>query len=175
MADLAELKLLAAIPEWEVPLKGGARSSFTDVLAIASNSRGLCTIAVEAKAGEDFGPTLASRLAEASEGQTTRIQYLQDILGTRFDGTIRYQLLHRTASALLVARDFHATTTVMLVHAWKSTAKQKADFVAFTSAMGAEACSADVSVVARFGAPRLYLAWCEGDPRFLEAILSPGI
>ena len=55
--QLHDLRRLAAIPEWEVPLPGGSRSSFTDILAVTTNPHGLCTIAVEAKAGEDFGPT----------------------------------------------------------------------------------------------------------------------
>src|SRR4026209_2368730 len=54
--DLVDLRLLAAIPEWEVPLEGGETASHTDVLALARNARGLCVIAVEAKVDEDFGP-----------------------------------------------------------------------------------------------------------------------
>src|SRR5271155_4811485 len=42
---LANLKLLAAIPEWEVSLKGGDTASHTDVMALASNDKGLCVIA----------------------------------------------------------------------------------------------------------------------------------
>src|SRR5687768_9685537 len=51
---LQGLKLLAAIPEWETPLPGGQRSSFTDILAVTRNELGLCVIAVEAKVNEDF-------------------------------------------------------------------------------------------------------------------------
>ena len=35
--DLIGLKLLAAIPEWEVELPGGNRPSHTDVLALSRN------------------------------------------------------------------------------------------------------------------------------------------
>jgi hypothetical protein len=173
-ADLKGLRLLAALPEWEVALPGGSRSSFTDVLALATNEVGLCTIAVEAKAGEDFGPTLSTRSLEASPGQQDRIAFLQELLGTRFEGDIRYQMLHRTASAILTARDFHATSTVMLVHAWKSTSEQRADYEAFAKALNAEPCGPDVRVIARQSAPRLYLAWCDGDAKFLQASLPPG-
>jgi hypothetical protein len=37
--SVKNLQLLAAIPEWEVPLPGGTRSPFTDVLALARNSQ----------------------------------------------------------------------------------------------------------------------------------------
>ena len=39
--ELMNLRLLLAIPEWEIPLPGGSRPSFTDVLAIATNPRWL--------------------------------------------------------------------------------------------------------------------------------------
>lgn len=173
--ELKDLRLLAAIPEWEVPLPGGSRSSFTDILAVTSNAYGLCTIAVEAKAGEDFGPTLAARGVDASEGQRTRIAYLQDLLGTSFDGAIRYQLLHRTASAILTARDFHAATAVMLVQAWKSSPEQRRDFEVLVQALGAAPCCAGVWAVGRVAQPTLFLAWCDGEPQFLDATLAAGI
>ncbi|MFH1125222.1 MAG: hypothetical protein V1758_16320, partial [Pseudomonadota bacterium] len=50
--DLAGLKLLAAIPEWEVELLGGTRPSCTDVLALARNDEGLVVLGVEAKVDE---------------------------------------------------------------------------------------------------------------------------
>ena len=53
-ADLMDLKLLVAIPEWTVALAGGDTASQADVLALASNDRGLCIVAVEAKVDEDF-------------------------------------------------------------------------------------------------------------------------
>lgn len=49
---LADLELLAAMPEWEVALPGGDTSSQTDVLAVARNRRGLVVLAVEAKVDE---------------------------------------------------------------------------------------------------------------------------
>jgi hypothetical protein len=175
LPQLQGLKLLAAIPEWEVALPGGSRSSFTDVLALASNERGLCAIAVEAKAGEDFGPTLAAKMTEPSAGQDSRLTYLQKLLGRNFDPAIRYQLLHRTASALLIARDFHASTAVMLVHSWNSSREQHGDFAAFAKAMDARPVTREVCVVERFESPALALSWCDGDPSHLERLLPTGI
>src|SRR5688572_18791871 len=40
-ASLSNLRLLAAIPEWEVPLEGGVTVSHADVLALCSNEVGL--------------------------------------------------------------------------------------------------------------------------------------
>jgi hypothetical protein len=44
--DIVGLKLLEAIPEWQVALEGGETASHTDVLALTRNDRGLCVIAV---------------------------------------------------------------------------------------------------------------------------------
>ena len=96
------LKLLAAIPEWTVPLTGGETASQTDVLALARNDRGLCIVAVEAKVDENFGPTLQQKRDEASPGQTDRLKQLHDLLGVAsLPDSVRYQLVHRTASAIL--------------------------------------------------------------------------
>ena len=106
---LTNLELLAAIPEWEVELPGGTTTSHTDVLAICRNATGLCVIGVEAKVLEDFGPLVGEKRKGASAGQLERLDYLHAQLGVeRFDDAIRYQLLHRTVSALLTAEKFHA-------------------------------------------------------------------
>jgi len=172
-APLLNLRLIAAIPEWEVPLPGGSRSSFSDVLALARNDSGLCAIAVEAKAGEDFGPTVQEKRSDASAGQLARLEYLQSLLGAKFDASVRYQLLHRTASAILAAQEFHAGTAIMLVHAWKATDEQRHDFRVFSQALCARLVAPGVACVDRFAGPSVYLAWCDGDPQFaLEELPS---
>jgi len=168
--DLADLKLLAAIPEWEVELPGGERPSHTDVLALARNANGLVVLAVETKVDEPFGPTLGEKRAEQSSGQAERIDYLHTAL--RLEKTlkdeIRYQLLHRTVSALRTAQDFHAHSAVMLVHSFSPTQHWREDFLSFCEAMTATALSPDIYAVPRFEFPRLYLAWCKGDKKFLD-------
>ena len=164
---LMDQRLLAAIPEWQVPLPGGITKSSTDVLAICRNEIGLCVLGVEAKVLEDFGPTLAEKRSAASAGQSERMDYLHLLLGvTRFEDVIRYQLLHRTASALLTARDFHAVAAVMLVHAFETPESQRGDFEAFRVAMGGTVVAPMVYKVPSFEGPALYLAWCDGDPKF---------
>jgi len=172
-SDLLDLKLLAAIPECEVDLPGGTRPSHTDVLALARNDKGLVVIAVEAKVDEPFGPTLGEKRSEASNGQSERISYLHAALGldTPLNDNIRYQLLHRTVSALRTAQDFHATSAVMLVHSFSLTRRWSEDFSAFCQDMSAKPLSPDLYGVPRFKSPRLYLAWCAGDERFLNVEL----
>lgn len=169
---LQDLRLLAAIPEWEVSLEGGETASHTDVLALARNDKGLCVIAVEAKVNEDFGPLLKDKRAEASAGQSKRLDYLHSLLGVpHFDDLIRYQLLHRTASALLTAREFHAQAAVMLVHSFGHQPNLRADFDAFCNALGTKELSLGVHVAPTFSSPRLYMAWCSGNRKYLDVEL----
>jgi hypothetical protein len=169
---LQGLKLLAAIPEWEVNLEGGETASHTDVLALASNDHGLCVIAVEAKVNEGFGPLLKDKRAEPSAGQSRRLDCLHSLLGVgHLDDLIRYQLLHRAASALLTAQKFHAHAAVMLVHSFGDKPSLRADFDAFCSALGTKQLSSEVYVAPKFSAPRLYVAWCSGDHKYLEVEL----
>ena len=172
-SDLTGLKLLAAIPEYEVDLPGGNRPSHTDVLALVRNEEGLVVIAVEAKVDETFGPTLGEKRVDESAGQGERITYLHTIL--RLDAPlqdeIRYQLLHRTVSALQTAIDFHAAAAVMLVQSFSPTQRWQNDFFSFCQAMTATPLSKNLYVVSRFASPRLYLGWCKGDETFLNVEL----
>jgi hypothetical protein len=173
--DLIGLELLAAIPEWEVPLPGGETASHTDVLALASNKRGLCVMAVEAKVDEDFGPLLKDKRVQASAGQLQRLDYLHSVLGVaEFDDSIHYQLLHRTASAIITARDFHAHVAVMVVQSFGTRPSLRADFDAFCRSLGTEDLPGGMRVVPSERTPRLFLGWCTGDHQFLQAIL-PGM
>ena len=174
--DLDGLKLLAAIPEWEVPLEGGETSSHTDVLALARNDRGLCVIAVEAKVDEDFGPLLKDKRAEDSSGQHDRLTYLHSVLGvSSLDDNIRYQLLHRTASAILTAREFHAHVAVMLVQSFGRRASLREDFDSFCRSLGAQDLPGGMKVVRSFSQPSLFLGWCNGDHKFLNVELPSAV
>lgn len=164
---LAELELLAAMPEWEVALPGGENASQTDVLALTRNKHGLVVIGVEAKVDEPFGPTLKEKKAGATEAQLLRIAYLEKELGrtAEFDDHIRYQLLHRSVSALQTARAFHAAVAVMLVQSFSPTSKWREDFEKFCQALDCRDLSANLREVPGVG-PRLLLGWCVGNDRF---------
>jgi len=170
--DLVGLKLLAAIPEWEVSLPGGETNSHTDILALARNDRGLCVLAVEAKVDEDFGPTVTDKRAKPSAGQSARLQFLQSLLGlSTLDGAIRYQLLHRTASAILTAREFHAHAALMIVQSFGQRRSLREDFDNFCHALNCKLLPGGLAVAQSQSMPRLFLGWCNGDPRLLKLAL----
>ncbi len=176
-AQLRGLDLVIAVPEWEVPLPGGSTASHTDVLAVATNAHGLVVLAVEAKVDEPFGPTIAEKRAEASGGQHERLRYLYETLGLTqpLPDTIRYQLLHRSASAILTAKRFHAHAAVMLVQSFSPESRWFNDFQAFAAALGASVAVGAVAPVPSAQAPALYLGWCAGDQRHRSPIVQDAV
>ena len=166
---LTGLALLVAIPEWEVDLPGGTRSSQTDILALASNTVNLVVIGVEAKVDETFGPTIGEKRVESSTGQSERLTYLEKQLGLAkpLPDSIRYQLLHRSVSALLTAQAFHAPVAAMLVQSFCPNSTWRADFSAFCSELSCKQITDDLFEVPTQIGPRLLLGWCGGDARYL--------
>lgn len=175
--DLADLELLAAIPEWEVDLPGGKRPSQTDVLAVARNARNLIILGVEAKVDETFGPTIGEKMVESSAGQIERLAYLEKALGLAkpLPSTVRYQLLHRSVSALLTARAFHAPIAVMLVQSFSPSSTWRNDFAEFCAQLSCHQITEDLCEVPGITGQRLLLGWCKGDPRFLGVELQNGL
>ncbi len=168
------LRLLLAIPEYQVPLPGGQRPSQTDLMALARSADGLVAIAVEGKVDESLGPTVGEKRAERSAGVDERLRYLLDTLELPdCPDETRYQLLHRTASALLVARDFAAESAVMLVHSFSPSGKWFEDFAAFVKLFGQEAEAGRLVFLGKRGGVPLYVGWCVGDQQF-RAELAPG-
>jgi len=119
---------------------------------------------------EPFGPTVDEWLAGHSRGKMTRLAFLCDLLGLKLPvpGEIRYQLLHRTASALLEAQRFNAPHAVMLIHSFSQKHEWLDDYSAFARLLGVEEAEVNqvVSIGQRSGID-LSLCWVVGDPAFL--------
>ena len=99
---------LLIIPEHKVPLPGGNRAAQNDVWVLARHRTGLASITVEGKLDETFGELLEDWLKNAGPGRLERLDFLWRKLGLSAEphGKIRYQLLHRAASALIEAERF---------------------------------------------------------------------
>jgi len=171
--SLSDLELLVAIPEWEVDLPGGSTASQTDILAVTRNESGLVILGVEAKVDEPFGPTLEKKKSGATSDQLGRISYLERELGCTvpFEDQVRYQLLHRTVSALLTARAFFAPIAVMLVHSFSQESKWRDDFEVFRQGLKCTSLSNDLFEVPNIKGPRLIIGWCKGNEKYLEVEL----
>lgn len=160
--------LLLAIPEHKVALAGGARASQTDLWVLARTRRGLLSVAVEGKVAESFGPTIGEWQAAASAGKQERWTALGKLLEIQqeCDQSIRYQLFHRTASALLEARRFFAVGAAVIVHSFSQAHASFGDFQRFVGLMGGQVNSAGtlVEVPAREGI-QLFFGWADGPSR----------
>ena len=161
---LYDLEMIMAIPEFKVPLPGGSRPSQTDVFALCKNQCGIVPVAVEGKVNESFGPTIEEQLSRGTAGVHRRMDYLFELLllSDAVPGSIRYQLLHRTASALLIARDFHASVAVMLVHSFSTENTWFEDYRDFVALYSQEASLDSSILLGEFDGIDLFVGWAKG-------------
>ena len=156
------LELLLAIPEYQVDLPGGRRPSQNDLYVLARTSDGqLAAIMVEGKVAEPFGDTLDVWLKDASKGKQTRLRFLCETLGLAYPPPlhIRYQLLHRTASAIIEARRFNAKYAMMIVHSFSPEHRWLEDYQAFLGLYGVTGQVEELVELPLPGAIRLYAGW----------------
>jgi hypothetical protein len=179
--ELHGLEMLVGLPEHRVPLPGGRRPSQTDLLVLARSKEGLVVIAVEGKVMEPFGPLVRDWLAAShrsdgsnrrpSEGKETRLDFLASKLGLGSDdlAELRYQLVHRTVSALIEGQRFSARCAIMLVHSFSEAAEGLADYERFAVALRSTPLPArdQLTRVQVPGDIALYLGWATGEQAFV--------
>jgi hypothetical protein len=166
---LSDLDFLLGIPEHEVPLPGGRRASQNDVFVLARGLQGLVSIAIEGKVAESFGPPVSDWFASPTPGKQERLSFLLELLQLDPEAVkpIGYQLLHRTASAILEAQRFHATHAVMLVHSFSQDLAHFSDYAAFGHLFGCTPEPGRIELVGERGGSYLHLGWVVGDPAYL--------
>ena len=133
------IEMLLAFPEYETPLPGGRRPSKSDVFVVARSNGNLVSITVEGKVSEPFDKVVSDSMDPPTSGKRKRLRYLCDCLGLcRADvDSIRYQLLHRTVSALIEADRFGASYAMMMIHSFSQTNEWFDDFAQFVGLFGA--------------------------------------
>ena len=160
---LRDLKFLCGFPEHKVSLPGGNRPSQNDLFILAKTTHNqLVSMTVEGKVSEPFGQYVSDWLGNnPSAGKQKRLRYLAKHLGVEPNdlSKIRYQLLHRTASAIIEAERFGAPIAVMLVHSFSSKGEGFKDYNAFAKLLGEKECVNNVIRIDRKACPDLYLAW----------------
>ncbi len=124
-------------------------------------------MAIEAKAGETFALTVNDWLNqdESRKGRESRLEWLCQELNCppslEACGLLRYQLFHRTVSALKEAKRYRASAAVMLVQSFSEDPAAWADFERFAAFLGAVAKKGALSLVPGGGGPLLYLGWVQ--------------
>ena len=160
-----ELELLLGIPEYQVDLPGGRRPSQNDLFVLArAKDCQLVSIMVEGKVSEPFGDTLEIWLKDASEGKKKRLEFLCDTLGllSMPPLNIRYQLLHRTASAIIEAKRFNARYAMMIVHSFSSVHKWYSDYQDFLHLFGLASKPNELIEIKESEGIQLFTGWVSG-------------
>ena len=117
---------------------GRASHSQSDLLAVVGLADGLGVISIEAKVDEGFDRTVDVWRAQPSPGKSVRLDKLCTLfnLNPNNVGALRYQLLHRTASAVIEARRYRAKHCAMIVQSWSTDRDGFADYATFFAALG---------------------------------------
>jgi hypothetical protein len=155
------IKLLVAFPEYQVPLPGGKRATQNDIFILASNGKQLVSITVEGKKSESFGPTVGEWLSDYGKGKEKRLSFLCNLLGLDVNKIekIRYQLIHRTASAIIMAKEFCADNALMLVHSFSSENRGFEDYSDFLELFGVKGKVDSLVFGKKLDGVDLYFAW----------------
>lgn len=125
--DFKDLELLLVLPEYKVELPGGKRPSQNDVLAVFSTKKSLSVMTVEGKAKEDFDKTIIKWKEKTSDvGVKERLGFILEKIGIKDENidSLRYQLFHRLASAVIVAEKFHAKNALMIIQSFNDNDKE---------------------------------------------------
>jgi hypothetical protein len=165
---LKELELLLAIPEYQVNLVGGRRPSQNDLFVLASAKDGqLVTIMIEGKVSEPFGDTLEVWLKDASEGKKKRLKFLCDVLGLSSQPPLNicYQLLHRTASAVIEAKRFNAEYAMMIIHSFSPEHKWFSDYQDFLGLFGVASKLNELIELPESEGKQIFTGWVVGQQK----------
>ena len=160
----SKIEMLLGIPEYKVSLPGGGRASQNDLFVLARTEASLLSIMVEGKVFESFGPLVENWKVNMSSGKKERLGYLCNLLALDENSVdrLRYQLLHRSASAIITAKQFHCNAGLVLVHSFNDSDKSFNDYEAFLNVYGLRAKVDEVvGPIILSGIP-MYWAWVKG-------------
>ena len=169
---LRKMEYIFGLPEYQTPLVGGNAPSQSDIFVLARTGHDLISMTVEGKVDEPFGNSLTGVwVKDGSSGKRERLADLRKRLGlSRKDvDHICYQLIHRSAAALIEAERFSAATAIMLVHSFSQKSARFEDYRAFVELFGKSAEPDSVIYIGRKNGIALYTAWVVGEPEFLTA------
>ncbi len=154
---LAGIRPLYGVVEKPVFLDTLKAPSWTDVMVYCSNADGdSLVIAVEGKAKESFGPIVSDWIrAKGERGESVqpkptrlnRLEYLSQHLSVRLslESHLRYQLAHRTVSAISECELHTAAAAMVLVHSFIEAEDENwRDYVGFVEVLGVTAPQKDV-------------------------------
>jgi hypothetical protein len=81
-------------------------------------------------------------------------------------GSVRYQLLHRSASTIIAAQQYFASRAVMLIHSFSASDRWFDDFAAFATLFNRTPKIGDLVTLGNCSGVELHVGWCKGDQKF---------
>ena len=170
-----DLEMLLGIPEYKVFLDTKKAPSQNDLFVLAKDKFGLATIMVEGKVLESFDRYVKDWFNE-TESRKQRLDFLLKKL--ELNKTIkeiegfRYQLFHRTVSAIIAAENFTAKKAIMIVHSFSQTNEWFKDFSDFLTLLNPKIKNPNTNEVYKCGiltsGIELYIGWIKGDKKYLK-------
>ena len=164
--EYSDAELVDGFFEREIELGSPGRNSQADLLVITGLRQELGVIAVEGKVNEPFGEFVKDW--NTTPGKQVRLERLAQTLGLDVAdaGEIRYQLLHRTASAIYEAKRYRCRHAMMLVHSFSPTHRWFEDFAKFSALMNQPVSVPGIVSIAKMcEGISLRLAWVADSPR----------
>ena len=168
--ELRGAELVVGFPEHKVSFQGGGHPSQNDLWALLSVGPELVSLAVEAKAGEKLDGLVRDWLPKDGERsqKPERLAELQRLLALSDANVsaVRYQLLHRTASALKEAERFHARWAAVMIHSFNRSADEDSwqDFRYFGNLLGAQVEEGRFVQSQTATRVPLFLGWVSSEP-----------
>lgn len=168
--ELRGMVPLLVIPEHKVPLPGGRAESQNDAFVLASTPSGLITMCIEGKVNESFGEPISKWGPDSSPGKRQRFKYLTELLelDSKDLSAVYYQLLHRTASAVIEAQRFHAKSAIMLVHSFSQEHRWFQEYREFAATLGADAGLNRLHSCGVRSGVHLFVGWVVGSAEYLS-------
>ena len=161
-SSLGRARLINGFFEYQVGLNTRGHASQTDLMAFLDTENGAAVLAIEGKVREGFGLSVGTW--NKTDGKDDRICSLCDLLGLFYDDlvclNVKYQLVHRTASAVLEGQRRGIHRAVMLVHSFDPSNSHFGDFQCFTDFFGSTVKGpGQISEFKTVGGVELSFAW----------------
>jgi hypothetical protein len=159
----AGTELLVAVPEHRVTLDDDRRPSQSDLWLVVWTPNGYASVTVEAKAGEEFDKAIDQWLKDESDGKERRLAFLTETLGLCAPppGFIRYQLIHRTAAAILEAKRCRFTLALMLVQSFEESRTSWSDYQKFAERLDIPSGRNTITGPRRVKEIDLFIGWVD--------------
>lgn len=167
------IELLLALPEYKVNLPGGDTASQNDIFILANGDGCLISITVEGKVNENFGPIIAEWKVGDKDNKTNKTERLEFLLnelnlGNKPIEDIRYQLLHRSVSAIIQARKFNTKYALMLVHSFSAEYRHFDEYERFVKLFGLNGKKNKLVGPVAIREVYLYFGWVKGEESYLR-------